>query len=108
MSDAERELKRLRHQQAKLQREEQRLIDAYQIGAIEVDELKERRQRLGDLEHRSPNRNSSSPHKSPRSTMRASGRSRLQRSASASRTSWRPQHLKLVSVCCDWSWNGSS
>ena len=51
VSDAERELKRLRHQQATLQREEQRLIDAYQIGAIEVDELKERRQRLRDTEH---------------------------------------------------------
>lgn len=46
LTDVQRELKRLQRQQATLGREEQRLIDAYQVGALEVDELKERRQRL--------------------------------------------------------------
>jgi site-specific DNA recombinase len=45
-TDAVRELKRLQRQRLTLAREEQRLIDAYQFGVIEVDELKERRQRL--------------------------------------------------------------
>jgi site-specific DNA recombinase len=46
LTDAQRELKRLQRQRRVLAREEQRLIDAYQVGALEVDELKERRQRL--------------------------------------------------------------
>jgi site-specific DNA recombinase len=46
LTDPQRELKRLRRQRAALEREEQRLIDAYQVGALELDELKERRQRL--------------------------------------------------------------
>jgi site-specific DNA recombinase len=46
LTDAQRELKRLQRQRATLAREEQRLIDAYQVGAVELDELKERRQRL--------------------------------------------------------------
>ena len=46
LTDAQRELKRLGQQRATLQREEQRLIDAYQVGAVELDELHQRRQRL--------------------------------------------------------------
>jgi site-specific DNA recombinase len=46
LTDAQRELKRLQRQRAALAREEQRLIDAYQVGALELDELKERRLRL--------------------------------------------------------------
>lgn len=48
VSDGQRELRRLQRQQAVLRREEQRLIDAYQVGALEVEELRERRQRLRD------------------------------------------------------------
>jgi site-specific DNA recombinase len=48
VSDGQRELRRLQRQQAALRREEQRLIDAYQVGALEVEELRERRQRLRD------------------------------------------------------------
>ena len=46
ITDADRELKRLRSRKAALEREQQRLIDAYQVGAIELDELKDRRGRL--------------------------------------------------------------
>jgi hypothetical protein len=49
LTDAERERKhlwRLRCQRADLTREEQRLVDAYQMGAMELDEFKERWQRL--------------------------------------------------------------
>jgi site-specific DNA recombinase len=46
LTDAQRELKGLQRQRATLAREEQRLIDAYQVGAVELAELKERRQRL--------------------------------------------------------------
>lgn len=46
LTDAQRELQRLGRQRAALEREEQRLIDAYQVGAVELDELQERRQRL--------------------------------------------------------------
>jgi site-specific DNA recombinase len=45
-TDAQRELKRVRNRRTALEREQQRLIDAYQAGAIELDELKERRGRL--------------------------------------------------------------
>ncbi len=45
-TDGGRELKRLRNRKAALEREEQRLIDAYQAAAIELDELKDRRGRL--------------------------------------------------------------
>lgn len=46
LTDAQRELQRLGRQRAALEREEQRLIDAYQVGAVELAELQERRQRL--------------------------------------------------------------
>jgi site-specific DNA recombinase len=46
LTDAQRELKRIERQRAALAREEQRLIDAYQAGVLELDELKTRRQRL--------------------------------------------------------------
>jgi site-specific DNA recombinase len=46
LTDAQRELKRVERQRAALAREEQRLIDAYQVGALELDELQTRRQRL--------------------------------------------------------------
>jgi len=46
LTDAERERQRLHRQRAALAREEQRLVDAYQVGAVELEELKERRQRL--------------------------------------------------------------
>jgi len=46
LTDAQRELKRLRQQRATLAREEQRLLDAYQVGAVELAELQQRRQRL--------------------------------------------------------------
>lgn len=56
LTDAQRELKRLQRQRAALARQEQRLLDAYQVGALELAELKERRQRLREteqqLEHR--------------------------------------------------------
>jgi len=45
-TDVQREHKRLQRQRLTLEREEQRLIDAYQVGAIELDELKQRRHRL--------------------------------------------------------------
>jgi site-specific DNA recombinase len=48
VSDAQRELRRIQHQRAALTREAQRLIDAYQVGALELAELQERRQRLRD------------------------------------------------------------
>jgi site-specific DNA recombinase len=46
LSDGQRELKRLEQQQAALARQEQRLLDAYQLGAVELEELKTRRQHL--------------------------------------------------------------
>ena len=46
LSDVQRELKRVEQQQAALTRQEQRLLDAYQLGAVELDELKTRRQQL--------------------------------------------------------------
>jgi site-specific DNA recombinase len=46
LTDAQRELRRVERQRAALAREEQRLLDAYQAGALELDELKTRRQRL--------------------------------------------------------------
>jgi site-specific DNA recombinase len=46
LTDAQREHARLERQRTTLAREEQRLIDAYQVGALELDELKERRQRV--------------------------------------------------------------
>lgn len=50
LTDAERELRRLERQRAALSRESARLIDAYQVGALELAELKERRQRLREAE----------------------------------------------------------
>jgi site-specific DNA recombinase len=50
LTDAERELRRLERQRAALSRESERLIDAYQVGALELAELKERRQRLREAE----------------------------------------------------------
>jgi site-specific DNA recombinase len=50
LTDAERELRRIARQRAALTREAQRLIDAYQVGALELAELKERRQRLREAE----------------------------------------------------------
>lgn len=46
LTDVQRECQRLARQQVTLAREEQRLIDAYQVGVVELDELKDRRQRL--------------------------------------------------------------
>ena len=45
-SEVQRELKRVEQQRAALTRQEQRLLDAYQVGAVELDELKTRRQQL--------------------------------------------------------------
>jgi len=50
LTDAERDLRRIVRQRAALMREAQRLIDAYQVGALELAELKERRQRLREAE----------------------------------------------------------
>jgi site-specific DNA recombinase len=50
LTDAERELRRMERQRAVLRRESERLIDAYQVGALELAELKERRQRLREAE----------------------------------------------------------
>jgi site-specific DNA recombinase len=50
LTDAERELRRIVRQRAVLMREVQRLIDAYQVGALELAELKERRVRLREAE----------------------------------------------------------
>jgi len=46
LTDSQHELKRLQRQRTALAREEQRLIDAYQVGVLELEELKGRRQRL--------------------------------------------------------------
>ncbi|MDP9310058.1 MAG: recombinase family protein [Chloroflexota bacterium] len=46
VSDGQRELRRIQRQRTALEREAQRLIDAYQVGVLEVEELRERRQRL--------------------------------------------------------------
>lgn len=50
ITDAQRELKRLQRQRAALTRQDQRLLDAYQVGALELEELKVRRQRLREAE----------------------------------------------------------
>jgi FtsZ-binding cell division protein ZapB len=39
---------RLKRRLVKLEREGQRLIDAYQSGVIELDELKDRRERIAE------------------------------------------------------------
>jgi site-specific DNA recombinase len=52
LTEAQRELKRAERQRATLAREEQRLLDAYQVGALELDELTARRQRLRDAGQR--------------------------------------------------------
>jgi site-specific DNA recombinase len=51
LSEVERELTRVEQRRAVLSRQEQRLLDAYQIGAIELDELKIRRQQLRSTAH---------------------------------------------------------
>lgn len=45
LTDAQRELKRVERQRTSLAREAQRLLDAYQVGLLELEELKSRRQR---------------------------------------------------------------
>jgi chromosome segregation ATPase len=50
VTDTQRELKRLQRQRAALTCQDQRLLDAYQVGALELDELKGRRQRLREAE----------------------------------------------------------
>jgi site-specific DNA recombinase len=52
LTDAQRELKRVARQRATLAHEEQRLLDAYQVGVLELDELRIRRQRLREAGHR--------------------------------------------------------
>jgi site-specific DNA recombinase len=52
LTDAQRNLRRLERQRAALAREEQRLIDAYQAGVLELDELRARRQRLREAGRR--------------------------------------------------------
>lgn len=56
LTDAQRELRRVERQRATLAREEQRLIDAYQAGVLELDELKTRRQRLREAGQRAAER----------------------------------------------------
>jgi site-specific DNA recombinase len=52
LTDAQRELKRVERQRTAFAREEQRLIDAYQAGVLELDELKTRRHRLREAGQR--------------------------------------------------------
>jgi site-specific DNA recombinase len=52
LTDAQRELKRIERQRAALAREAERLLDAYQAGVLELEELKSRRQRLRLAEER--------------------------------------------------------
>jgi site-specific DNA recombinase len=52
LTDAQRDLRRLERQRAALALEEQRLLDAYQAGVLELDELRARRQRLREAGQR--------------------------------------------------------